>query len=331
MPPFHAIAEKVRQGLPLPRHWDLLLRAATPLTRLGMAHRLRQPVSAVEAHVVSFGNITTGGTGKTPAVIARVQDEIAAGHRVAVITRGYGSARVVEPYVVEPTMNLHDVARLVGDEPALIRHRAPECLVIKAARRVDGARLAVETYSCDRIILDDAYQHVQLARDENICLIDASNPFGSGHLLPRGILREPLEALNRATELIITRCDQAEDLPGLRRRLKEYVPHLPVRETMHAAGRLWNLRTGETLSPAPGLSIRAVAAIGNPEAFLKTLTALDLDIADVYTFPDHRQISRAALTSSDPIITTEKDAMRIVDPPDNLYALEIILKDWKES
>ena len=195
MPYFNDIAGRVRRGEPLPRFWDLLLRAATPATRLGMHWRLRQPVDRVNATVISYGNLTAGGTGKTPAVIACVREEIAAGHRVAVVTRGYGSERVPEPFVVPPDMPRTEIARLAGDEPALIRHHAPDCVLIKAARRADGARLAIAAHGCDVILLDDAFQHVQLARDRNICLIDASNPFGNGHLVPRGTLREPLSAL----------------------------------------------------------------------------------------------------------------------------------------
>ncbi len=330
MPLFDSITDKVRLGKPLPLHWDLILRAATPVTRVAMKRRLRRPVSSVDAHVISFGNITAGGTGKTPAVIERVRSEVALGRRVAVVTRGYGSARVSEPFVVTPEITPAEVCRLVGDEPALIRHHVPECLIVKAARRVDGARLAVEGHGCDVVVLDDAFQHVQLARDENICLIDASNPFGSGHLIPRGILRESLAALKRATEIVLTRCDQAVDLPGLRMTLTEYVPDLPVRETIHAPGSLWNIQSGNVVSLTDVVQtpIVAVSGIGNPEAFQKTLSALGFNVVRALSYRDHAKIPHEALLQPGVIITTEKDAMRISDPPDNVFALEILLKDW---
>lgn len=298
-----------------------------------MAWRLRGPKVAVDAHVISFGNITTGGTGKTPAVIERVQHEIASKRSVAVVTRGYGSAPVKEPFVVDSSMGQAEVARLVGDEPALIRHYAPECILIKAARRADGARLAVEAFGCDVIILDDAYQHVELERNENLCLIDAANPFGNGHLVPRGILREPLSALHRATGIIVTRCDQAVNLPALRAQLSASVPDLPIRETIHAVTHLWNLRSGERVDDAvlKNTTVTALSAIGHPEAFLKTLTAQGINIGTVFSLRDHADIPAALLQSPGPIVTTEKDAMRIIDPPDNLYALSIALRDWKES
>lgn len=334
-PYFDKLAMRVRLGDPLPLFWDVGLRGLTPVTRVSMARRLRQKPVTVDAHVVSFGNITSGGTGKTPAVIERVQAELAQGKRVAVITRGYGSERVPEPFVVSPTLDLATVARQVGDEPALIRHHAPECILIKAAKRVVGAQLAVAEFGCDVIILDDAYQHVALARDENHCLIDASNPFASGHLLPRGILREPLEALHRATHIHLTRCDQAQDLEALRARIAAVVPHLPLRESYHAPGRFWNVGSGELVAPSvlediQTLGVTAVSAIGNPEAFSRTLESMGIRVNMAWCCRDHAQIDREALERPGYIVTTEKDAMRIMDPPDNLIALEIVLKDWND-
>jgi tetraacyldisaccharide 4'-kinase len=332
MPFLDAIANKVRLGQPLPLPWDLLLRAATPVTRIGMAHRLRQNVSAVDAHVVAFGNITAGGTGKTPAVIERAREEVSLGHQVAVVTRGYGSARVSEPFIVEASMSQADVARLVGDEPALIRRHVPDCLIVKAARRLDGARVAVEQHGCKLVILDDAFQHVQLARDENVCVIDASNPFGNGHLVPRGILREPLTSLSRATAIILTRCDQAVDLQSLRAIIDEAVPGVDIRETVHAPGRLWNVRSGEvsSLQHIQESAVTAVSAIGNPEAFHTTLEQLGIVLVEKFSYRDHDDVPIAELPQTGVIVTTEKDAMRIQNPPDNLYALEVVLKDWVE-
>jgi len=332
---FLTLASRVRLGEPLPLLWDVLLRVLTPVTRMGMAHRLRQTAVTVDAHVVSFGNITTGGTGKTPAVIERVKAELAQGKRVAVITRGYGSERVKEPFVVPPALELATVARQVGDEPALIRLHAPECTLIKAAKRVDGARVAVSELGCDVIVLDDAYQHVALARDENHCLIDASNPFASGHLVPRGILREPLEALRRATHIHLTRCDQAQDLEGLRAQIAALVPHLTVRESYHAPGRFWYVQNGEeveatVLEEIRNVGVTAVSAIGNPEAFSRTLQNMGIRVGLAWCCPDHAPIDREALERPGYIVTTEKDAMRIVDPPANLIALEIVLKDWND-
>ncbi|MBX3178698.1 MAG: tetraacyldisaccharide 4'-kinase [Candidatus Hydrogenedentes bacterium] len=327
---FNDIAARVRRGEPLPRFWDLLLRAATPATRIGMHWRLRQPAERIDATVISFGNITAGGTGKTPAVIECIQQQIAAGHRVAVVTRGYGSDRVPEPFVVLPDMPRADIVRQVGDEPALIRCHAPECILVKAARRADGARAAMKQHGCDVIVLDDAYQHVQLARDRNICLIDATNPFGNGYLVPRGILREPLDALKRATEIVLTRCDQAIGLNGLRARLAEYAPGAPVRETIHAPDGLWRVADGApvSLQNACAEPVTAIAAIGNPEAFYQTLASLGFTLKETFAFPDHAVIPGEVLKRPGLIITTEKDAMRLNAAPDNVLALRIALRDF---
>lgn len=333
MPNFHDIANRVRRGESLPPIWDVLLRAATPVTRLGMALRHCKTPVLVNAKVISFGNITAGGTGKTPAVIACVQAQIAAGKQVAVITRGYGSARTREPYIVGTAMSRADIVRLIGDEPALIRHHAPECVLIKAARRADGARLATEVFQCDVVVLDDAFQHVQLARDENICLIDATNPFGNGHLVPRGILREPLSALKRATRIEITRCDQANDLEGLAARIHAIAPGTPLRFTVHAPDGFWRVTDGApvSLDELQDGQVTAVSAIGNPEAFHRTLEELGLHLREVRTFRDHASIPEDALRAEGFVVTTEKDAMRMEKVPDNVVALKICLREYPDA
>lgn len=333
MPDFQDIANRVRRGESLPRHWDILLRSATPITRLGMALRHCKTPVLVNAKVISFGNITTGGTGKTPAVIACVRAQMAAGKQVAVITRGYGSARTREPYIAGTAMSRADIVRLIGDEPALIRHHAPECVLIKAARRADGARLATEVFQCDVVVLDDAYQHVQLARDENICLIDATNPFGNGHLVPRGILREPLSALKRATRIEFTRCDQAKDLEELVEQIHAIVPGTPLRFTVHAPDGFWRVADGApvSLDALREIPITAVSAIGNPEAFHRSLEGLGLRLRETRTFRDHACIPEDALRAEGFVIATEKDAMRMGKVPENVVALKICLRDFGDG
>ena len=327
---FQDIADRVRRGDPLPPLWDGLLRCATPVTRLGMALRHARPAAIVNAKVISFGNITAGGTGKTPAVIACVQAQMAAGKHVAVITRGYGSDRVREPFLAGTNMARADIVRLVGDEPALIRHHAPNCVLIKAARRADGARMAIENLGCDVIVLDDAYQHVQLARDENVCLIDATNPFGNGFLVPRGILREPLCALKRATRIEITRCDQARDLGGLVETIRAIVSATPLRFTVHAPDGFWRVADGApvSLNALREGPVTALSAIGNPEAFHRTLGGLGLLLRETRTFRDHASIPEEALRAEGFVVATEKDAMRMGAVPDNVVALKISLVDY---
>lgn len=328
---FQHIVQDIRNGEPLPLHIDLLLRAATPITRLGMAQRLRKTPQKVDVPVIAFGNLTAGGTGKTPAVIERVKQETARGHKVAVVTRGYGTQPARRPQFADPDLTNAELARTAGDEPALIRHHVPEAFIIKSVDRTWGARFAIERFGCTMIVLDDAFQHVALARDENVCLIDATNPFGNGHLVPRGILREPLTAIERATHIMLTRCDQARNLDELRIRLAELAPGIPVRETVHAPGRFWNLATGETVASLAGEPVTAICGIGNPEAFFQTLDTLGLDVTESLAYPDHGEIPPKALGRSGTIVTTEKDAMRLASPHDRVYALEVKLEDYVEG
>lgn len=327
---FDSLVEKVRTGEQLPLPLSALLTSATPLTRVGMWWRLRQTRVRVEARVISFGNITTGGTGKTPAVIERARHEIAAGHKVAVLTRGYGADRGPTGLIAVGGREAGRMWRAVGDEAALIGRKAPEVLIARSADRIAAARAAIERFGCDVLILDDGFQYVRLERDENVAVIDAANPFGNGRLLPRGILREPISALSRATHLVLTRCDQSEDCAAVVDELQRACPHAPIRKTRHAPVGLWRVRDGETrnVSELRNRRIAAACAIGNPIAFVTTLRSLGADVVDHRFFRDHTSIPAEALAGADLIVTTEKDAVRMESPPDNVFALAIELAEY---
>ncbi|HPO17327.1 MAG TPA: tetraacyldisaccharide 4'-kinase [Candidatus Hydrogenedentes bacterium] len=325
---FDSLADKIRRNEPVPAPLSLALNLATPVTRLGMAWRLRGPRTRVNARVISFGNITAGGTGKTPAVIERAQEELQAGHRVAVLTRGYGSGKVAEPFAVTPDTPRLNLADMIGDEPALIVRRAPDVIVVKAANRVAGAQKAIEL-GCDVLLMDDGFQHVALERDENVLLIDAANPFGNGRLIPRGILREPLTAMTRATQVILTRCDQAEEIESLEQHIHTIHPGVSIRKTRHAPCGVWRVAGGQTmpLDMLQGKEVSAVCGIGHPEAFFRTLESLGARIISRKAFSDHAVIPASAIPSEGMIITTEKDAMRLSHAGENLWALAVALED----
>ena len=334
----HTIAERVRKGESLPLPIAAVLSMAEPLYQLGMWYRLRQPRIRINAHIISFGNITAGGTGKTPAVIERAQREVAQGKKVGVLTRGYKARQATsknEVIVVGPLSEIppdrQALCEQIGDEAALILLKVPSATVFRCPDRVQAARLAVDTYGCDTLILDDGYQYVQLERDENILVIDASNPFGNGRLLPRGILREPLGAMARATEILLTRCDQVSDLVALRNQLKAHCPDIPLRCTTHAPDVLWQVQDGESvpLDRLRNRSVRAICGIGNPEAFFHTLEALGAEIKDRVIVPDHGELPESAFGTGDFVIMTEKDAMRVPSKiPSFVYALGIRLADY---
>lgn len=324
----HSITDKVRRAEPLPFPVAGLLTLATPIMRAGMCFRLRKPRARVDARVISFGNITAGGTGKTPAVIERARKEIQEGHRVAVLTRGYG-ARSKETMAVHVGKGSPELCDILGDEPALIATRVPEALIVRCADRVAGAHKAISEYKCDTLILDDGYQYVRLERDENVLVIDSTNPFGNGKLIPRGILREPMEAMARASHVILTRCDQADSLEPILDALERFCPDAPIRQTCHVPSVLWRLSNGEQL-PLERLReerICAVCGIGNPEAFFETLEKLGAEITSRMAYPDHSPFPAEALPRDILIVTTEKDAMRIEEPGTNVVALGIELED----
>lgn len=321
------LADRIRRGEPVDGLLGAVLGAASWVQRAGMRRKLRGPCVHAEARVISFGNITAGGTGKTPAVIERAELEIATGHTVAVLSRGYGGKRVVEP-LVHPPHSTPD-ARLLGDEPALIARRVPQAWIVRSADRVAGARAVVER-GCDVVLLDDGYQAVALERDENVLVIDGVNPFGNGHVLPRGILREPLPAMSRATHVILTRCDQAKNLDTTVATIQHNCPNAPIRYTRHAPVGLIRLCNGETLplEALRGKPVAAVCAIGHPESFFQTLETLGMDLTGRTALADHATIPAMLLCGSTMTIITEKDAARLAQVPENVLALAIRLEDW---
>jgi tetraacyldisaccharide 4'-kinase len=326
-----SLADRIRRGEDAPFPLGLLLSLGTPVVRAGMYLRLARRTHEVAAKVISFGNLTAGGTGKTPAVIERARIEARAGHRVAVLTRGYGAGKQPEPYIVPPDVpHSGELLRAIGEEPALIRSKAPGVAIVRAADRVAGAKAAMVELRSTVLLLDDGFQHVRLARDENWLVIDATNPFGNGHLLPRGTLREPPGAMRRASGVMLTRCDQAGDLTALRRRIIETAPNVRIRETWHAPVGLRNLATGEErpVEALAGQAVHAACALGNPEAFRRTLEACGARVEKLRAVRDHAALPGEALAAGDMVVVTEKDAIRLEKPPESAWALAVELRDW---
>lgn len=326
-----ALAERIRRGEPISAPLAAALRAASLVQRAGMWMRLHRRRIRVPAYVVSFGNLSVGGVGKTPAVIRRAEQECAAGKRVAVLTRGYGATAEKEPLILAPGADAADVVARFGDEAALIARRVPQAWIVRAANRVAGARAAIER-GCNMLILDDGFQAVNLDRQENVLLIDATNPFGNGSILPRGILREPLTAMARASLVMLTRCDQAvERLPELENKIEQYAPGMPIKKTMHKPTHIWRVCDNrfESLDVLRDMPIRVVSAIGSPESFVKTLKTLGANIIDTHALPDHAQIPETLLETDTSVVLTEKDAVRLPGrPPPHVFALAVSLEPW---
>ena len=255
--------------------------------------------------VISIGNLTVGGTGKTPCVeyVARLLREH--DFQVAILSRGYGSeaGRNDEAMVLEE--NLPDVPHYQGRE------------------RVELARIAIEESESEVLVLDDGFQHRRLARDLDVVLIDATDPWASGYLLPRGGLREPRQNLRRAGLVVLTRCDTvpAGTVEGIENEVRRIAPGLPVVKTIHAPLELLNGEGREDIAALKGRPVAAFCGIGNPDAFHTTLIRLGADVWDLRTFPDHHPYTRedvddlrrwaAEMPADAWIVTTQKDWVKL--------------------
>lgn len=331
-PALHRLAERIRRNEPIPAPLAVLLSAATPISRAGMWWRHRRPTVKAGAYVISIGNLTAGGAGKTPLVIERARHELAQGRKVAVLTRGYGSTPSRDPVAAVADSSAGLFAAL-GDEAALIARKLPGVVIVKCPDRVAAARVAVEQYACDILIMDDGFQHVRLYRDEDIVVIDARNPFGNGSLIPRGILREPIDALRRAHQAVLTRADQAANPRAIVEQIRTIYRDIPIRITRHAPTGCWRVNDGtpDTLGRLREKPVRAVCAIGSPEAFFDTLASVGISIAERHAFPDHAEIPESILTGPLPVVVTEKDAVRMHRAPAQVFALSIEVEDWPLS
>ncbi len=259
--------------------------------------------------VISIGNITVGGTGKTPTVMALAKflrerfPLLNAPNAVAVLSRGYGrTSRKLS--VVETDSDWCET----GDEPLLIKRALPELAVVVHADRRRAAEHAVRELRSQLLILDDGFQHRRLARDLNIVLIDGENPLGSGYLLPAGPLREPAKNLQRATILfgVGEQTEHARSFAALiQKPFLRTTPHVSVPETL-ANGSIRR--------------VFALAAIARPQRFVNSLKKHGLDVVGSVTFPDHHAFSPADLSKlliesklceAEAVVTTEKDRVRI--------------------
>jgi tetraacyldisaccharide 4'-kinase len=271
--------------------------------------------------VVSAGNLTVGGTGKTPTVIFLANLLKERGYRPAVLSRGYGGHARASVNIVSDGNRILLGWRDAGDEPILIAGAAPGVPVLTGPKRSLTGKAAVELFGANVLILDDAFQHRALFRNLDIVLVDAQSPFGNGFILPRGPLREMPEALRRA-HLIIrtgTERDPADPLPE--------ASGTPAFRGIRRPLGLVEAGTGRLLPPEElkGLRVCAFAGIGRPEAFRATLTGLGAEIASFRAFPDHHPYTcndihalrrLAGESGAARIVTTEKDAVRLSDHPD---------------
>jgi tetraacyldisaccharide 4'-kinase len=282
------------------------------------------PAARAGVPVISIGNLAVGGAGKTPAAIAVASRLHGRGRRVAVLSRGYGAARSDARVVSDGARVLLSSAE-GGDEAVLLGRRLPGVAVLCGPRRTQLAQLARGSLGADALLLDDGFQHRALARDLDVVVLDASNPFGNGHLLPRGPNREPRLALRRAGLVWLSRVEGAspEALDALRTLAREATGHEPV-ETRHAPVDLLDggLRAGPGLAALQGRRVRLLSGIARPGSFRRTVEALGAVVTAEHRFADHHRFRaeelRRVLGPADGgaddgewVVTTEKDAVRL--------------------
>jgi tetraacyldisaccharide 4'-kinase len=256
--------------------------------------------------VISVGNLTAGGTGKTPMVAYLAQWFRSKNRRVAILSRGYGAG-------VDGR----------NDEAKELERGLPDVPHLQSPDRVATARIAIEELEMEVLLLDDGFQHRRIARSLEIVLLDAREPFGYGYLLPRGLLREPIRSLKRADIVVATRADQVDpkQLASIRSRVQRYAPRVAWLEAAHVPKNLRNAEGNtQDLEWIKDRKILAVCGIGSPDAFFQTLQDLGANVVNKIVFPDHhdykagdiREIGITAEASEcEAILCTGKDLAKI--------------------
>ncbi|MBM4311937.1 MAG: tetraacyldisaccharide 4'-kinase [Deltaproteobacteria bacterium] len=276
---------------------------------------------ALPCRVVTVGNITVGGTGKTPTVILLARLLADAGLYTAVLSRGYGGLSR-GPLIVSDRHQMLAAERLAGDEPFMLAQTLGGIPVLTARDRFQGGMLACERFNPHVLVLDDGFQHLRLKRDLDIVLINARNPFGCGALLPRGILREPLGALRRARIIVLTKVDPHRNPEELELRIAAINPAAALFRARFKPTGLLHPATGRTfdLETVRGRTAAGLCSIGDPGHFFSMLAALGVSYSRPLVFPDHHRYSAndfralaARAADADYLITTQKDIAKMSD------------------
>ena len=304
---------------PLSGLYGVAMKARRALYQRGLFHTHK-----IGVPVISVGNITTGGTGKTPLVewiaraLARRQK------RVCILTRGYGRRHPRSRVLVSNGGELFSDAREAGDEPLLLAEKLKgEAAVICDADRVASAQWATGNLGANLFILDDGFQHLRLARDCNIVAIDATNPWGNRRLLPAGNLRESPDQLARADCIVITRADNVSQTETLKSEINQFSKGRPVflsRMRIDGLRTLSALDEGAVVENQKSVPVAAFCGVGNPESFFAHLRRNGYQLCHTRVFPDHHYytqeninglISQSSARGSHALLTTAKDEVKL--------------------
>jgi 3-deoxy-D-manno-octulosonic-acid transferase len=342
------VVQEIGERLHVPRYrqampWLPILWALARLWEWGGRRKQARSLERqrkLDVPVISIGNLTMGGTGKTPCVLQMAEVLKSRGHKPGILTRGYGRSSPVGHMAVAPGAKMR--TEKSGDEPQILIRSGLAAVGIGADRFRTG-RLLSHEFHPDVVLLDDGFQHLKLARNMDIVLIDALNPFGGGDVFPAGRLREPVAGLARADVVLITRSDVSDLAPAIERTVRRWNPGVPVlRASMEPEAWVMN-QTGQRFEPArpPFQQVGMFCGLGNPQSFLRTLARMGLSPVDWVEFEDHhryrphelrrtaRQLRQQGATA---LVTTEKDAVNLCDgcaelvAPLEIYWLKVRMK-----
>jgi tetraacyldisaccharide 4'-kinase len=311
--------------------------------------------STLGVQVIAIGNLTVGGTGKTPVVEKFARELKDAGRTVAILSRGYRSKppplrkRLLDkfllredstpPRVVSDGKSLLLNSEMAGDEPYMLASNLKDVVVLVDKDRVKSGRYAIEKFGCDTLLLDDGFQYWKLAgRRHDVVLVDCQQPFGNEWLLPRGTLREPPSHLARANTIFITKSDG--NTYALRRRIEEFNSTAGIIECTHHPLYFEDVFSGQRLQLdfLQGLKVASLSGIAQPESFEKSLVTLGGELVYSKRFADHHRftqqevlnaINRGKKRQAAAIITTQKDAVRFpkIDRRDlSIYFMRVEIK-----
>lgn len=277
--------------------------------------RQREAVKRVKVPVISVGNLTMGGTGKTPMVAWLASYLQRQGVNPVIVSRGYRRKST-------STDQGPDSNRPLNDEGRELQWRLPNVHHVQNPDRVAGARQAIDQHGADVIVLDDGFQHRRLHRDLNIVLLDARQPFGYDHVFPRGTLREPIAALRRADAVIVTRSDQvdAATLTEIESRARPLCHRAAWCQATHKATSFSNRKTEQPIEFLRGQKVAAFCAIGQPAAFRRTLEDCGLELVGFCEFADHHAFTARDQTKlaawgkqrgADVLVCTQKDFVKL--------------------
>ena len=280
--------------------------------------------------VISIGNVTAGGTGKTPVTEIFARTLCEAGRKVAILSRGYRRKeapwyRRMFTQVIDPPLVVSDGRRVLldsvvgGDEPYMLASNLPGVAVLVDRNRVKAGRYAIKRLGCDTIILDDGFQYQKLKHSIEVVLVDSTNPFGNGHMLPRGVLREPARHLKRADIIFLTKC--RGDVSAVKDEIRKYNRTAEIVECNHTPRLLRDVWSREEypLGWLDGKTVCTLSGIASPKGFENSLRHMGSKVVWCDRYADHHRydsseilyaLNRTADMGADALVTTEKDAVR---------------------